>query len=114
MGKAGLFPNTAANFTTPAQPGETIQLYGTGFGPTSPPIAAGIETDKVYNLSPTPTATVNGITAAVAFAGLIAPESQIYQVAVTIPPNAPNGDLPLVVTVNGVKSFSGLSTVQGP
>jgi uncharacterized protein (TIGR03437 family) len=114
VGRAGLIPNAPANFTTPAKPGETIQLYGTGFGPTSPPIAAGIETDKVYNLRPTPTATVNGTPAAVVFAGLIPPETRIYQVDVTIPPNAPNGDLPLVVTVNGVQSFSGLITVQGP
>jgi uncharacterized protein (TIGR03437 family) len=114
VGKLGLFPNAAANFTTPAKPGETIQLYGTGFGPTSPPVAAGIETDKVYNLNPTPTATVNGMTAAVVFAGLIPPETQIYQIDVTIPANAPKGDLPLVVTVNGVESFAGLITVQGP
>ena len=114
VGKTGLFPTAPANFTTPAQPGETIQLYGTGFGPTSPPIASGIATDKVYTLSPTPTATVGGLSAVVTFAGLIPPLSQVYQVDVTIPKDAPNGDLSLVVTVNGVNSFSGLITVQAP
>ncbi len=114
VGKVGLFPGTPANFTTPAKPNETIQLYGTGFGPTNPPIAAGIETDKTYNLSPTPTATVGGINANVVFAGLIQTLSQVYQFDITIPANAPNGDLPLVVNVNGVNSFSGLITVQGP
>jgi uncharacterized protein (TIGR03437 family) len=112
VGKVGLFPTAPANFTTPAKPGETIQLYGTGFGPASPPIAPGIETDKVYNLSPTPTATVGGIPAQVSFAGLIPPESQVYQFDVEIPSNAPNGDLPLVVNVNGTLSYSGLITVQ--
>jgi uncharacterized protein (TIGR03437 family) len=112
VGKVGLFPTAPANFTTPAQPGEIIQLYGTGFGPTDPPIAPGIETDKVYNLSPMPTATVGGIAAKVNFAGLIPPESQVYQVDVTIPMNAPNGDLALVVNVNGTLSYSGLITVQ--
>jgi uncharacterized protein (TIGR03437 family) len=112
VGKAGLFPTAPANFTTPAKPGEIIQLYGTGFGPTTPPIAPGIETDQVYNLSPTPTATVGGIAAKVNFAGLIPPESQVYQVDVTIPTNAPNGDLALVVNVNGTLSYSGLITVQ--
>jgi uncharacterized protein (TIGR03437 family) len=112
VGKVGLFPNTPANFTTPAKAGETIQLFGTGFGPTSPPIAPGIETDKIYNLSPTPTATVGGAPATVVFAGLIPPESQVYQVDVTIPANTPDGDFAVVVNVNGTLSFSGLITVK--
>ena len=114
LGKVDLFPGTSSTFTTPAKPGETIQLFGTGFGLTSPPIAPGIVTDKLYNLTPTPTATVGTMNAAVAFAGLIPSLSQVYQFDITIPSNAPNGDLPLVVTVNGVKSVSGLITVQGP
>ena len=114
VGKPGLFPTASPTFTTPAIPGETILLYGTGFGPTTPPIALGIETDKVYNLSPTPTATVGGIPAHVSFAGLIPPESQVYQFDVVIPANAPNGDVPLIVNVNGTPSFSGLITVQAP
>jgi uncharacterized protein (TIGR03437 family) len=112
IGKVGLFPGLSANFTTPAKPGETIILYGTGFGPTSPPVAGGIETDKVYALSPTPTATLGGAPATVTFAGLIPPLSQVYQIVVNIPDNAPDGDQALVVTVNGTQSFSGLITVQ--
>lgn len=116
VGKVGLFPTAPANFTTPAAPGEILQLYGTGFGPTSPPIAPGIETDKnnFYLLSPMPTATVAGLPASVIFAGLVPPDSQVYQLDVTIPTNAPNGDQALIVTVNGVQSFSGLITVQAP
>ncbi len=112
VGKVGLFPGTPAAFTTPAVPGETILLYGTGFGPTSPPIAAGIETNQIYNLSPTPTATLGGIPATVSFAGLIPPDSEVYQFDIVIPLSAPNGDLPLVVNVNGTLSYSGLITVQ--
>jgi len=112
VGKPGLFSTAPPTFTTPAVPGETVLLYGTGFGPTIPPIASGIETDKVYNLSPTPTATLGGIAARVSFAGLIPPESQLYQFNVVIPPNASNGDLPLIVNVNGTLSVSGLITVQ--
>jgi len=115
VGKVGLFPGTSANFTTPASPGETIILYGTGFGPTNPPIANGIETDdKLYALSPTPTATFGSAPATVTFAGLTVGLSQVYQFDVTIPANATNGDSPLVVTVNGVQSVPGLITVQGP
>lgn len=112
-GPAGLY-HSVPNFTTPAVPGETIVLYGTGFGPTSPPIATGIVTDKsnFYILSPIPTATVGGIPATAGFAGLGLGFAQVYQFNVTVPSNAPNGDLPLIVNVNGTQSFSGLITVQ--
>jgi uncharacterized protein (TIGR03437 family) len=121
VGKVGLYPTAPANFTTPAKPGETIQLYGTGFGPTTPPIPAGIETPNSPTYSVSATATLGDQPATVVFAGLTPTLSQIYQVDVTIPASATAGlasgatkDLPLVVTVNGVKSFSGLITVQAP
>jgi uncharacterized protein (TIGR03437 family) len=112
VGKPGLFPGAAPEFTTPARPGETITLYATGFGPTSPPIAGGIQTDKVYALSPLPAATLGNLAAQVVFAGLIPPLSQVYQVNVTIPSGAPDGDQALVLNVNGTLSYSGLITVQ--
>jgi uncharacterized protein (TIGR03437 family) len=114
VGKVGLFPTAPANFTTPAVPGETIVLYGTGFGPTSPPIVPGMVTDQTYDLSPTPTATLGSIPATVGFAGLIAGFAEVYQFNVVIPTNALNGDLPFVVKVNGTESFSGDITVQAP
>ena len=94
-------------------PGKRSFSTGTGFGPTNPPIANGIETDAVYPLTPTPTFTFGGSLPQPAyFGGLIPPLSQVYQFDVTIPSNAPNGDSALVVTVNGTQSFSGLITVQ--
>jgi uncharacterized protein (TIGR03437 family) len=112
VGKVNLFPSLPANFTTPAAPGETILLYGTGFGPTSPQIAAGIQTDKVYYLTPTPTATLGSSPATVVFGGLVPPFSQVYQFNITIPANMPAGDWPLVVTANGATSYSGMITVN--
>ncbi len=115
VGKVGLFPGTPASFTTPAKPGETIILYGTGFGPTSPPIAPGILTDfsKSYLLSPAPSATLGGVPAQ-ALAALIPTLGEVYQVNLTIPTGTPNGDQALIVNVNGTQSSSGLITVQGP
>lgn len=115
VGRKGLYANNP-DFTAPARPGDTIQLAGTGFGPTSPVLAVGIETplSPTYSLAPTPTATLGNIPATVVFAGLAPTFSLLYQVDVTIPANAPSGDLPLVVNVDGVNSFSGLITVQGP
>jgi uncharacterized protein (TIGR03437 family) len=112
VGSVGLFPGNSPP-TTPAQPGETIILYGTGFGPTTPAIPPGTETTVFNNLVPTPTATVGGITATVAYAGLAIGFCEFYQVNLTIPPSAPSGeDLAVVLKVNGTQSFAGYITVQ--
>ncbi|HEY3823321.1 MAG TPA: IPT/TIG domain-containing protein [Bryobacteraceae bacterium] len=111
VGKAGLFPAQAADYTTPAKPGETILLYGTGFGPTTPAIAPGIMTDQVYSLVPLPTATIGGLPAQVQFAGLIPTLSQVYQFNITIPNGLAGGDEPLIVNVAGTQSASGLVTI---
>ncbi|MCU1328621.1 MAG: hypothetical protein JWN34_3991 [Bryobacterales bacterium] len=111
VGKTGLFPQQPARFTTPAKPGETIVLYGTGFGPTSPVLAGGVIADKAYPLSPLPAATVGGRVAAVGYAGLVPSLSSVYQVNLTIPADLPDGDWPVVVNVGGNLSTAALVTV---
>jgi len=111
IGKLGLFPNLAARFTTPARPGETIVLYGTGFGPTTPVAPTGLIADKGYPLNPFPLATVGGRTATVAYAGIVASLSSVYQVNLVLPADLPDGDWPVVVNVGGTASAPVLLTV---
>lgn len=112
LGKVGLYPS-APNLTKPAAPGEIITLYGTGFGATTPGIADGIVTDKVYNVAPAPTVTIGGATATVTFAGLVPPFAAVYQLNVTVPATLANGDQAIVATIAGQQSQSGLFiTVQ--
>ena len=107
VGAANLIPGVTSR---PAQPGETIQLYGTGFGPVNPaqPTAQLVST-------PAPLAgqvqvTIGGQPAQVTFAGLV--ESGTYQLNVTVP-SLPNGDAMVVATIGGAASQSGVSiTVQ--
>ena len=107
IGKTGLLAS-APTLTTPAKPGEIITLYGTGFGATSPAIAPGIVTDKIYNLSPTPVIMVGGSAAAVGFAALTPGFAQVYQFNITIPATAPDGDLQIFAqTGSGPSSPSG-------
>lgn len=106
IGKNGLF-SASPNLTTPAKPGETVTLYGTGFGPTSPVIADGQITDKIYNLSPTPAINIGGSPAAVGFAALTPGFAQVYQFNVTIPASAPDGDLKIFAQTNNVLSPNG-------
>jgi uncharacterized protein (TIGR03437 family) len=111
IGNAGLFPQLASNFTTPAKPGETIVIYGTGFGPTNPFLPGGVIADKSYPLSPLPSATIGGRPATVAYAGLVASLSSVYQLNVTLPADLPDGDWPVILNVGGIASAPSLITV---
>ncbi len=107
VGSTNLLPGVT---TRPAQPGETIQLYGTGFGPTNPalPTAQLVSTPAV--LANQVQVTIGGMAATVVYAGLV--ESGTYQLNVTLP-NLPNGDAPIVAIIGGVTTQTGVSiTVQ--
>jgi uncharacterized protein (TIGR03118 family) len=83
-------PQSTINTATPAEPGETIVIYATGFGP---PAASG------EVLAVTPTITMDGIDAEVLFAGLVGPG--LYQFNVVVPPAAALGQDVLVVGLLG-------------
>ena len=109
LGAPGLI---AGATTTPAQPGEVVLLYGTGFGPTDPATPTG---QLVTTAEPLPAnavqITIGGAAATVEFAGLT--ESGLYQFNVTVPTGLASGDQPVAATIGGVQSQSGLSiTVQ--
>ena len=97
VGPVNLYPGAS----TPAKPGETIVLYGTGFGPTAP------SADGQIVLAPTPAATqptvaIGGISAVVTFAGLSS--SGLYQLNVRVPDAVPDGDSPVVAQSGAFRS----------
>jgi uncharacterized protein (TIGR03437 family) len=96
--------------TTPAQPGETILLFGTGFGPTNPPLPTSQLVTTAEPLANPVQITIGGMPATVVFGGLAGPG--LYQFNVTVP-SLPNGDAAVLATVSGVTSQTGVSvTVQ--
>ncbi len=99
--------------TIPAKPGEYVILWGTGFGPTSPAAPSGVVTpsDQTYATSSPVSVTVGGAPATVySNAAILTPTlAAVYQVAVQIPSNAANGDLPVVATINGAQTPTGVS-----
>ena len=115
IGEPGLIPG--ADFR-PAQPDEFISLFGTGFGPTQPAVPAGAiplnvlpasngQASVVGNAS----LTIGGIPVApgdLLYVGVAPCCAGLYQVVAKVPANAPDGNLPVVLTING------LSTPQGP
>lgn len=107
LAPAGLFPGAAAS---PAKPGETVELYGTGFGPTNPPTPTGQLVSHPEPAANPITVSIGGVNCEVTFMGLIAPG--LYQVNATVPANAPNGDAVLVATVQGQPSPNVKITIQ--
>jgi uncharacterized protein (TIGR03437 family) len=90
--------------TRPAKPGEIIELYGTGFGPTNPPDTPGILLQSALPLANSSQVTVLFGTAPspeVPFAGLSAPG--LYQFNVVVP-NVADGDQPLLVNIGNAAS----------
>jgi uncharacterized protein (TIGR03118 family) len=90
---------------TPAKPGETIALYGNGFGATNPAAVNGQIQAAAAPSVVTPTVTIGGSNAKVVFAGLTA--TGLYQLNVTVPTGLPDGDAAVVATINGLSSPTG-------
>jgi len=105
--KADEFP---ALHTVPAKPGEVIILWGTGYGPTDPAVPAGqlVPGDRVHSLTSVPTVTISAKPAEY-LGGALAPHSAgMYQLAIRVPTDAPDGDLPIVIGIGGVSSPAGV------
>jgi uncharacterized protein (TIGR03437 family) len=107
VGSANLLAGVTSS---PAKAGETILVYGTGFGPTNPALPTGQSIATPEPLASTAQVTIGGMTAAVSYAGLVSPG--LYQFNVTVP-NLPSGDAAVVATIGSVSTQTGISvTVQ--
>lgn len=95
VGPATLYPG----LSTPAKPGETIIVYANGFGTTTVPIVSGGLTQS-GTLTGTLIVGIGGFPADVPFAGLVAPGE--FQFNIVVPPSAPDGDLGISASYNGV------------
>jgi uncharacterized protein (TIGR03437 family) len=93
------------------KPGDVLELYGTGFGPTSPAVAPGTVFAGSAPTVNAVTVTIGGVPAVVSYAGMVG--AGLYQINVTVPSLA-NGTYPVVAQVAGATTQSGVSlTVQG-
>jgi len=100
LGPSGLFGSSVAS--RPAKPGEILELYGTGFGPTNPAVPSGQvfsgaapDTDRV-------SVTIGGSAATVQFAGITG--AGLYQLNVVVPMTVSAGDQRIVATVNSLST----------
>jgi uncharacterized protein (TIGR03437 family) len=104
-GSTGGPPNYVTGVTsTPFTEGEIIILYGTGFGPTNPPVPKGQLITTAAPLATTPAVTIGGLSAQVQFAGVS--EAGLYQFNVVVPTGLTPGttaniDVPVVIDLGG-------------
>jgi uncharacterized protein (TIGR03437 family) len=101
-GAANLIPGAV---TTPAKPGETILLYGVGFGPANPAQPAGQVVGAPATLANDVQVTIGGVAATVSYAGLV--QSGLYQLNVVVP-TISTGDAKVTATVGGVSTQTGV------
>jgi len=95
---------TASN---PVPAGDIIQVFGTGFGETNPAVPSGQPApaaEPLARVTRAVTATVDGISAPVSFAGLAPNFVGLYQVNVQIPSGVRAGEVNLVLIQDGVES----------
>ena len=105
-GPPGLLPGVEL---TPAEPGEIVTLFGTGFGLTDPPLEAGQipatslpELNGAARLVNRIVFRFDGITVPpedVFYAGSAPCCAGLYQFAVRVPPSVPDGDLAVQASV---------------
>jgi uncharacterized protein (TIGR03437 family) len=92
----GAYIGDTAGFV-PASPGETIELFATGLGPTPGGTVPGVTL-----LSPPPSITIGGVAATVQAAALIYPGE--WQLNVVVPAQAAAGEQPITISYAGAAS----------
>jgi len=92
--------------TVAAKAGDIVELYGTGFGPTSPVVHAG----QAYSGTAATTSPVdlliNNMSVTPLFAGLSG--AGLVQINLTLPAGLGTGDVPLMASVGGVQTPLGV------
>jgi len=112
VGRPGLFPNSR-----PARPGDVILVFGTGFGPTIPPVEPGSLAEGAAPLAAGVTVVIGGRTLAdsdVLYAGAAPSFAGLQQFNLRIPAGLGPGELPLEIRVGGTPSQAGVTVAVEP
>ncbi len=97
---SGNIPGTTA---APAAPGETVTFYGLGFGPVTPSTAsiAGQIAQGQSSITNSVQFKFGQSAGQITYSGLAPNLVGLYQFNVVVPADAPSGDIPLTVVLNG-------------
>jgi uncharacterized protein (TIGR03437 family) len=90
---------------TPARPGETISIYGFGFGLPATPLVNGSATQSGL-LPAMPSIQIGGLSANVVYAGLVSPG--LYLFNVVVPAGVSDGDNTVTCAYGGASAPAGI------
>jgi uncharacterized protein (TIGR03437 family) len=93
--------------SVPVHPGDIVVLWGTGFGPTAPPVAAGTVVSGAPAVTTLPSVTIGGVVAQVKNAVMTTGTAGLYQVTIQLPANVPTGSVAIQASVGTVQTFAG-------
>jgi uncharacterized protein (TIGR03437 family) len=89
--------------TRPVKPGETQVLYGTGFGPTNPPVAAGSNFSGAAEATGFVGISIGGVVAQVLFFGVVSPG--VFQINLVVPKTGSGNKSLFLTTASGNFSY---------
>ena len=92
--------------TVAAKAGDSIALFGTGFGPTNPAVTPGVAYSGAAATTSSVTIRINNTSVTPAFAGLSA--AGLYQINLTVPSGLGTGDVSLQAMVGGTQTPAGV------
>ena len=101
-GKAGLLQPLGVN-TRPVKPGEVILVFGTGFGPTNPDIAAGQVVATPSRMTTAVQIFLGDTPAEILDTGYLIFSGE-YQFNVRIPANLPDGDYKVAAQMGSART----------
>jgi uncharacterized protein (TIGR03437 family) len=99
VGNPSVVPGTVA-----AKPGDTIVLWGTGFGATNPTVAAGTTVTGTPAATVAPTLTIGGMAVSPISTLLTVGSVGLYQITVQLPATLPAGAAAVQASVGGVSA----------
>jgi uncharacterized protein (TIGR03437 family) len=92
--------------TVAAKAGDTVELFGVGFGPTDPAVPAGQAFSGAAPATNSVKLLIDNVSVTPSFAGLSS--AGLFQINLTVPTGLATGDVPLTATVGGVQTQSGV------
>jgi uncharacterized protein (TIGR03437 family) len=99
--------------SAPAKPGDTLVLWGTGFGPTAPALVPGVPVIGAPAVVAPVTVTVGGVSAPVVSAVQTTGAAGLYQVTIQLPANVPSGAMAIQASAGGAQTPAGVSIFIG-
>ena len=111
---ASVLPGYAAVTTAaPAEPGDLVVLWATGFGPTAPPTPAGTIVTGAPPTAALPVVTVGGMEVPVISSVLTPGTAGLYQITIQLPANVPTGTPVVQASIGAIETQPRATLIVG-